>query len=145
MLTSILSGAASLGAFEEVVQPEAAKPLLKHQDGVVDLHRAAATSKVAAGDAGDDDAGGGEWAQPAARIWAGVSDLAQWGGDGATRLRDLIEDKEPLDALPRKVRNLLPLTHRHYVRIVLRDMRAAGFSPDEARAVPAHRPLLSSP
>ena len=49
--------------------------------------------------------------------------------------------RAPLDALPRKVRNLLPRTHQHYVRIVLRDMRAAGFAPDEARAVPTRRPL----
>jgi hypothetical protein len=132
-----LSGAASLGAFEEVVlvQPVTAKPLRKHQDGVVAPHRAAATaSKATVGDASDGDAGDGEWAQPAARIWAGVTDLAQSAGDEATRLRDLIQDKEPLDALPRKVRNLFPLTHRHYVRIVLRDMRAAGFTPDEACA-----------
>ena len=54
-----------------------------------------------------------------------MSDLAQWGGDEATRLRQRIEGKEPLDVLPRKVRNLLPLTHRHYARIVLRDMQAA--------------------
>ena len=122
--------------------PAAVKPLLKHQNEVVDLHRAAAVSKAAGGDAGHSDAGGGEWSRPAERIWAGVTDLAQWGGDEATRLRDLIEDKEPLDALPRKVRNLLPRTHQHYVRIVLRDMRAAGFAPDEARAVPTRRPLL---
>ena len=75
VLTSILRGAASLGAFEEVVQPVAAKP----QDRPVDPERAPAASKGADGDAGDGDAGGGdagggEWAKPAARIWAGVSD-----------------------------------------------------------------------
>ena len=68
VLTSILRGAASLGAFEEVVQPAAAKP----QDRAVDLERAPAASKGA-----DGDAGGGEWAKPAARIWAGVSDLVR--------------------------------------------------------------------
>ena len=78
VLTSILRGAASLGAFEEVVQPVAAKP----QDRAVDLERAPAASKRADGDAGDGDAGGGdagggEWAKPAARIWAGVSDLVR--------------------------------------------------------------------
>ena len=78
VLTSILRGAASLGAFEEVVQPAAAKP----QDRAVDLERAPAASKGADGDAGDGDAGGGdagggEWAKPAARIWAGVSDLVR--------------------------------------------------------------------
>ena len=88
VLTSILRGAASLGAFEEVVQPVAAKP----QDRPVDLERAPAASKGADGDAGDGDAGGGdagggdagggdagggEWAKPAARIWAGVSDLVR--------------------------------------------------------------------
>ena len=78
VLTSILRGAASLGAFEEVVQPVAAKP----QDRPVDPERAPAASKGADGDAGDGDAGGGdagggEWAKPAARIWAGVSDLVR--------------------------------------------------------------------
>ena len=78
VLTSILRGAASLGAFEEVVQPVAAKP----QDRPIDLERAPAASKGAGGDAGDGDAGGGdagggEWAKPTARIWAGVSDLVR--------------------------------------------------------------------
>ena len=82
VLTSILRGAASLGAFEEVVQPVAAKP----HDRAVDLERAPAASEGADGDAGGGDAGGGEWAQPAARIWAGVSDLVRvWAVTPLTR------------------------------------------------------------
>lgn len=118
VLASILDGAATLGAFDEVrmelVEVAATGGGLEEHAGIV--------SKLVS------------------RTCPGVTGLAGqlvgWGGEEVARLKAYLEEHaDPLDALGRRARREIPPAHNPFARRVLGDMVAAGLSAEEAGAV----------
>ena len=117
-LASILDGAATLGAFDEVrmelVEAAAAGGGLEERAGIA--------SKLVR------------------RTCPGVTGLAGqlvgWGGEEVARLKAYLEEHaDPLDALGKRARREVPPAHNPFARRVLGDMVAAGLSAQEAGAV----------